>query len=139
MRDIDVGEKLDQYELLDLIARSGMASIFKGRDSLTGEIVAVKVPYMQFESDVIFYARFQREEAIGQRLDHPNIVKVLTPVSKSRMYLVMEYVEGTSLRDIITNNAPVEIDQTLDVARQICSAIVYLHGQGEVHRDLKPE
>ena len=139
MRDIDVGEKLDQYELLELIARSGMASIFKGRDSLTGEIVAVKVPYMQFESDVIFYARFQREEAIGQRLDHPNIVKVLTPVTKSRMYLAMEYVEGTSLRDIITNKAPVETDQTLDVARQICSAIVYLHGQGVVHRDLKPE
>jgi eukaryotic-like serine/threonine-protein kinase len=139
MRDIDVGEKLDQYELLELIARSGMASIFKGRDSLTGEIVAVKVPYMQFESDVIFYARFQREEAIGQRLDYPNIVKVLTPVSKSRMYLVMEYVEGTSLRDIITNKAPVGTDQTLNVARQICSAIVYLHAQGVVHRDLKPE
>jgi eukaryotic-like serine/threonine-protein kinase len=139
MRDVDVGEKIDQYELLDLIARSGMASIFKGRDTLTGEIVAVKVPYMQFESDVIFYARFQREEAIGQRLDHPNIVKVLTPVTKSRMYLVMEYVEGTSLRDIVTNKAPVDNDQTLDIARQICSAIVYMHANGVVHRDLKPE
>src|SRR5712671_464842 len=63
MREVNVGEKLDQYELTELIARSGMASIFKAADRLNGGVtVAIKVPYQQFESDVVFYSRFEREE-----------------------------------------------------------------------------
>lgn len=139
MREVNVGEKLDQYELTELIARSGMASIFKARDTLTGAAVAIKVPYLQFESDVVFYTRFEREETIGQRLDHPNIIKVLTPVRKSRMYIAMEYVEGTSLRAMMRDKRPLPTEQGLDIARQICCALVYMHGQRVVHRDLKPE
>src|SRR6516164_10502421 len=101
MREVNVGEGLDQYELTDLIARSGMASIFKGRDLASGATVAIKVPYLQFESDVVFYGRFQREEEIGRRLDHPNIIRVLAPRRKSRMYIAMEYIEGVSLRAIL--------------------------------------
>lgn len=139
MREVNVGEKLDQYELTELIARSGMASIFKATDTLTGATVAIKVPYMQFESDVVFYTRFEREEMIGQRLDHPNIIKVLTPVRKSRMYIAMEYVEGRSLRAMMRDKRPLPTEQALDIARQLCSALVYMHSQGVVHRDLKPE
>jgi serine/threonine-protein kinase len=139
MREVNVGEKLDQYDLTELIARSGMASIFKAVDRLSGATVAIKVPYLQFESDVVFYGRFQREEAVGRRLDHLNIIKVLTPRHKSRMYIAMEYVDGISLRAIMRNERPLKTERALNFARQVCDAMVYMHSQGVVHRDLKPE
>ncbi|HJU12683.1 MAG TPA: serine/threonine-protein kinase [Candidatus Binataceae bacterium] len=139
MREVNVGEKLDQYELTELIARSGMASIFKGRDLANGATVAIKVPYLQFESDVVFYGRFQREEEIGRRLDHANIIRVLTPARKSRMYIAMEYIDGISLRAMMRDKRPLDTAKALDIARQICAALVYMHSQGVVHRDLKPE
>lgn len=140
MREVNVGDKLDQYELTELIARSGMASIFKARDLVNGgATVAIKVPYMQFESDVLFYNRFQREEEVGRRLQHPNIIGVRAPRHKSRMYIAMEYVEGTSLRALMHEQRPLDEQKALDLAGQICSALVYMHAQGVVHRDLKPE
>jgi eukaryotic-like serine/threonine-protein kinase len=139
MREVSVGENLDQYKLTDVIARSGMASIFKAIDQLDGKTVAIKVPYMQFESDVVFYGRFQREEEVGARLDHPGVIKVLKPRHKSRMYIAMEHVEGASLRALMREPGGMPTEKTLDFARQICEALVYLHSEGVVHRDLKPE
>src|SRR6202045_4927033 len=139
MRELNVGDKLDQYELTELIARSGMASIFKAVDRLNGQTVAIKIPYAHFESDVVFYGRFQREEEVVRRLDHPNIIKVLTPARKSRMYIAMEYVEGVSLRALMRDKQTLETEKALDIACQICEALVYMHSQGVVHRDLKPE
>jgi eukaryotic-like serine/threonine-protein kinase len=139
MRDLVVGDRLDQYELQDLLARSGMASIFKATDTLSGATVALKVPHVQYESDVVFSERFRREEEVGQRLDHPNLVKILKPAEKSRMYMAMEYVDGRSLRALMTGKAPIATDLALDVARQVLDALQYLHEEGVVHRDIKPE
>ena len=139
MHEVSVGENLDQYQLTELIARSGMASIFKAVDRKSGRTVAIKVPYLQFESDVVFYDRFQREEQVGRRLDHPNIIKVLTPERKSRMYIAMEYVDGVSLRSLLREHRPLPTEKALDIARQICEALVYMHSRKVVHRDLKPE
>jgi serine/threonine-protein kinase len=139
MREVIVGDHLDQYDLTELLARSGMASIFKAIDRESGETVALKVPYLQFEADVVFHERFEREERIGQRLDHANIIKVRKPKEKSRMYMAMEFVEGRSLRAMLHDKRPLPTDKALDIARQLCDALVYLHAQGIVHRDLKPE
>jgi serine/threonine protein kinase len=139
MPEVSVGETLDQFKLTEVIARSGMASIFKATDLISGQTVAIKIPYMQFESDVIFYGRFQREEEVLRRLDHPNIIKVVTPRKKSRMYIAMEFIDGVSLREIIRTEQPMKPERALELMRQICEALVYMHGQGVVHRDLKPE
>ena len=139
MHEVSVGENLDQYQLTELIARSGMASIFKAVDRKSGRTVAIKVPYLQFESDVVFYSRFQREEEVGRRLDHPNIIKVLSPERKSRMYIAMEYVDGVSLRSLLREHRPLPTEKALALAGQICEALVYMHSQKVVHRDLKPE
>jgi serine/threonine-protein kinase len=138
MRDPVAGDRLDQYELLELLARSGMASIFKARDAFSGATVALKIPHIQFEADIVFSQRFEREEEILQKLDHPNIVRVLKPRQKSRMYMVMEHVEGKSLRAMMGRH-PLPTAQALDLARQVCDALAYLEARGVVHRDIKPE
>jgi len=139
MRDVMAGDTLDQYQLDELLARSGMASIFKATDTLTGERVALKVPYLQFESDVVFHERFNREEKIGTRLEHPNIVKVFTPKYKTRMYMAMEFAQGKSLRAILDEKKRLDIEKALSIAIQVCEALIYIHGKGVIHRDLKPE
>jgi len=139
MRESNVGERIDQYELTELLARSGMASIFKGIDTETGATVALKIPHVQFESDVVFSQRFEREVEVGQRLAHPNVVRVLTPKNQTRMYLPMEFVEGKSLRAMLKEKEPLPVEKALGIAAQVCDALEYLHSQGVVHRDIKPE
>ncbi len=139
MREILVGDRLDQYEITDLLARSGMAAVYRARDVETGEGVALKVPHLQFESDVVFHERFRREEELGQKLDHPSIIKFLRPRDKSRMYIAMELVEGTSLRALLQAERTLSAERALDIARKLGEALVYLHGRRVVHRDLKPE
>src|SRR5207237_8807465 len=93
MGDLAPGETVDQYQLLDVIARSGMATIFRARDLENGHVVALKVPHLQYASDMVFHERFRREEEIGQRLDHPAVTKVFRPSRKSRTCLAMEHVD----------------------------------------------
>ncbi len=132
------GDRLDQYELQDLLARSGMADIFKARDTFSGAIVALKIPHFQYESDIVFSERFRREEEVGQKLDHPHVVRILKPREKSRSYLAMEYVEGRSLRAMM-GKSPMPTAAALELARQVCDALAYLEANGVVHRDIKPE
>jgi eukaryotic-like serine/threonine-protein kinase len=139
MSELAPGARLDQYELLDVIARSGMATIFRARDLDNGHEVVLKVPHMQFESDIVFHERFLREEKIGQRLDHPAIIKVFRPRQKSRVYLAMEYVPGELLSERLHRERRLPIDTAVALALQIADALVYMHEHSVVHRDLKPE
>ena len=139
MREATVGDKIDQYLLTDVIAHGTMAMIYKAHDTESGATVVLKVPHFQYESDLVFSQRFRREEEVGQRLDHPNIVRLLGPQEKSRVYLAMEYVEGCTLRARIQPGHPFGTTDALEIATQLCAALDYLHANGVVHRDLKPE
>jgi serine/threonine-protein kinase len=139
MREAAVGDKIDEFELTELLARSGMASIFKAVDTSSGGAVAIKIPHPHLEGDVVFFERFRREEKVGQKLDHPSIVKVLEPKQKSHTYMAMELVEGRSLRATMHAERQLPLERALEIARAVTEALVYMHGHGIVHRDIKPE
>jgi serine/threonine-protein kinase len=138
MQDPNIGDELDGYRLTELLARGGMASVFKATDLGTGQEVVLKIPYIQYESDVVFYQRFLREEQIGQRIQHPGIVRVLAPREKSRLYLAMEFVPGRSLADVLAAERPFGAERAISIACQLGEALSCLQGQGITHRDVKP-
>jgi eukaryotic-like serine/threonine-protein kinase len=139
MDSVQPGLRLDQYYVESVIAEGGMATIFRGWDPRSERPVALKVPRIEAESDVVFYERFRREEQIGQTLEHPGIVKVFPNDGRSRLYMVMEWVEGESLRTLLCRRPGLAPDRAVRIALQICDALEYLHSHRIIHRDLKPE
>ena len=138
--EVEVGQTIDdRFQITELVARSGMASIFKGIDQKTGETVAVKVPFMQFESDPAFFSRFEREESIGKKLRHPNVLRIIPVEEKSRPYIVMEFLQGRELRSVMQTVGRMPVKDALTITSRICEALEYLHSQNVIHRDLKPE
>ncbi len=136
---MQAGEKLDRYRIEDVVARTGMSTLFRATDELTGERVAIKVPEPQMETDVIYFGRFQREQEIGQRLSHPGVIRVLSDNHHSRLYMVMEWVDGRPLRMILAEQGKLPADRAIRITVGILQALKYIHSQGVVHRDLKPE
>jgi hypothetical protein len=96
---------------------------------------------MQFESDPGFYSRFQREEEIGQRLRHPYILRIEAPdgLEKSRPYIVMEYLQGQTLGQLMKSVVPLPEADALKIGSRICDALQYMHENNVIHRDLKPD
>jgi serine/threonine-protein kinase len=139
MTSFHTGDKLDQYLIENLVARSGMASIFRATDESTGKPVAIKIPHPEMEADPVFFERFHREQEIGEKLDHPGVMKVYPATHHSELYLVMEWVDGRLLRQIMNEQGKFPADRAVKIALQIAAALEYIHGHGVVHRDLKPE
>ena len=139
MTSLHPGTQLDHYRLENLVARSGMASIYRATDLQSGRPVAIKIPHPEVEADPLFYDRFKREEEIGKKLDHPGVMKVYGHDDHSRVYMVMEWVDGRLLRQILIENKKLPIERAIRITLGICEALEYIHSKGVVHRDLKPE
>jgi len=139
MSGLHPGDQLDHYRVDSLVARSGMASIFRGVDTRNGRAVAIKVPHPEMEGDPIFFDRFNREEEIGKKLTHPGVVKVFSDEDRTKRYMVLEWVEGRLLRQILNEEKKLPQERAIRITLGLCKALDYVHSQGVVHRDLKPE
>ncbi len=136
---IQPGDRLDQFVIDGVVATSGMATVFRAHDTGTGSLVAIKVPHPEVESDPALYDRFQREEEIGKKIDHPGVMKVYPNPDRSQVYMVMEWVEGRLLRQILNQEKKLPVDRAVQLTVHICEALQHIHEHGVVHRDLKPE
>jgi len=139
MTQPEAGDVIDHYHLDEVVARSGMATIYRATDQRTGRQVAIKIPHPEVESDPALFDRFRREEDIGRRLDHPGVMKVFPKEVHSQLYMVMEWADGKLLRRLLQQEKKLPLDRVVDVILQICDVLQYVHSHGVVHRDLKPE
>ena len=136
---IQPGDQLDRYQIDSVVATSGMATVFRARDLDTGQLVAIKVPHPEIESDPALYDRFLREEEIGKKIDHPGVMKVFDNPDRSQVYMVMEWIDGRLLRQILNEEKKLPIERAVKLTVRICEALEHIHAHGVVHRDLKPE
>jgi serine/threonine-protein kinase len=129
----------NRYEVLERIGGGGMAIVYRGRDILLNRMVAVKVLRQQFVHDEEFIKRFRREAQAAASLSHPNVVSVYDVGQEGDIhFIVMEYIEGINLNDKIKSSAPLEIDEAVHIASQICDALDHAHHHQVIHRDIKP-
>ncbi|CAM3719979.1 Stk1 family PASTA domain-containing Ser/Thr kinase [Cohnella lubricantis] len=135
-----IGQTLGgRYELLARIGGGGMALVYKARDILLNRFVAVKVLRQQFANDDDFVRRFRREAQAAASLSHPNIVSIYDVGQEDDThYIVMELVEGHNLNEIIRDRAPLQVEEAVRIAAQICDALDHAHHNQIIHRDIKP-
>jgi eukaryotic-like serine/threonine-protein kinase len=139
MTNFEPGDTLDHYRIDATVAHGGMSVLYKASDLNTGRQVAIKIPLAEMEADPVLVERFKREQEIGQLLDHPGIVKTYNSEQRSRLYMVIEWVDGRLLRTILNEEKKLPIDRAVKITLGMCDALDYMHKRGIVHRDLKPE
>ena len=131
-------EMIGKYEVVKLIGRGGMGTIYQARDSVLERSVALKV-VSSLEVTPELRTRFFREAQACARLSHPNIVTIHDMGEDGgRLFIVMELLEGEELRQLIARRAPLELEEKLTVLRQLCDGLSFAHQKGIVHRDIKP-
>ena len=133
------GERLDRYEIIEAIGHGAFSDVYLAVDPDGGRVV-LKCPHEGIIGDVATFDRFRREMEIARRLDHPGIQHSLDPGGdRTRPYLVMEYIEGETLREHLARRGRLPIAEAVALVDQLADAMGYAHRQGVTHRDLKPE
>ena len=134
------GKKLGgRYEVISRVGGGGMAVVYKAKDLLLYRYVAIKVLNESLSNDSEFIRRFSREAQAAASLSHPNVVNVYDVGTEGHThYIVMEYVEGPTLKEWIQQNGPLPPETVVDIASQICDGLAHAHENQIVHRDIKP-
>jgi serine/threonine-protein kinase len=135
----EAGAQIDSYRIEEPVARSGMATIYRAVDTRNNLQVALKIPHPDMEADPILFDRFKRESGIGEKLNHPKVMRVYGGEKRSRIYMVMEWCEGRLLRKILDEEGPLPQERAIRIAVEVLGALDYINANGVVHRDLKPE
>ena len=129
----------NRYEIIRKIGDGGMAFVYEAKDRLLNRIVAVKVLRPEFVDDEEFLVKFKREAEAVANISHPNIVNVYDVGCDGKVnYIVMEYVDGQNLKEIIKNEGTLDEYTALDITKQIAKALSAAHKKGVIHRDIKP-
>src|SRR5688572_22615684 len=134
-------EVAGRYRLDRRLGAGGMSTVFVALDQVLERQVAVKLLAEHLAEDEAFVARFRREALAAARLIHPNIVQVFDSgqdEQTGRHYIVMEYVEGRSVAEILRRQEQVSLDGAVDIISQACNGLEYAHRHGVIHRDVKP-
>lgn len=136
-----LGKLLDnRYEILEIIGTGGMAVVYRARDRLLNRFVAVKILKDEFARDLDFRRRFHMESQAVAMLSHPNIVSVYDVNRSDNIeYIVMELVEGVTLKEYMERKGALSAAETLHFVPQIASALEHAHSRGIIHRDIKPQ
>ncbi|HWD43476.1 MAG TPA: serine/threonine-protein kinase, partial [Actinomycetota bacterium] len=134
-----VGTEIAGYRVESFISRGGMAVIYRAHDRRLGRRVALKLLAPELSQDERFQQRFLRESRLAASLDHPNIIPIYEAGEASGLlYIVMRYVEGSDMKELIDREGPLELDQITSILRQVGAALDAAHARGLVHRDVKP-
>ncbi|MGC2506821.1 MAG: serine/threonine-protein kinase [Candidatus Acidiferrales bacterium] len=136
---IKPGEQLDHYRIDSVVSTSDVDTVYRATDLRDNKTVALKVPHPHMDADLIFAERFQRAAEIGRHLDHPDILKVFPQEHPTQNYMVMEWVDGQLLRQILNEEKKLSQERAVKIAFGICQALTYIHNHGIIHRDLRPE
>ena len=134
------GEVIDQYTIMHKLGHGGMSEVYLAQDNQHRREVVLKFPHADMAGDPATYERFRREIQIGELLTHPRIQK-LYELAGSHLdpYLVLEYVDGVTLREVVRKNHRLPVERAVSLGVQIAQALAYAHAQHVFHRDLKPE
>lgn len=136
---IEPGQTLDHFRLDALVAESAIGRTFRATDLRDGRTAAIKVPHASIEADPVGLERLRREEEIGTTLDHPNVMRIYHESHRSRFYLIMEWCNGRTLREILKDDPRLPPERAICVTTGVLLALEYMHQHGVVHRDLSPD
>lgn len=130
----------ERYELLELIGQGGMADVYLAKDIILNRTIAIKILRTSLAKDPIYVTRFQREASAAAALSHKNIVEIYdVGEDEDKYYIVMEYVPGTTLKELILKRGALHYVEAIDIMKQVVGGIAKAHQLGIIHRDLKPQ
>src|SRR5262249_21033291 len=134
------GDRIDHYTIVQKLGHGGMSEVYLANDAARQRQVVLKFPHEDMAGDPATYERFRREIQIGELLTHPNIQK-LYDLAGDHLdpYLVLEYVDGVTLREILRKERRLPVERAIGLGVQIAQALAYAHRYHVFHRDLKPE
>lgn len=128
-----------RYELLEMVGEGGMATVYKARCRILDRIVAVKILKEEFQKDSSFIEKFRTEALAAARISHPNIVGIFDVGQDGDIhYIVMEYIEGSTLKELIQEKGTLQVSKAVNIAIMICDGVNHAHEKGVIHRDIKP-